>query len=80
MCPLAPITVTLGDVPVKVKWVGLSPGSIGLAQVNIEIPQLHPGDYPLVVTVGGVASNAAVICVNYPLSGTAPAAGSAATR
>jgi hypothetical protein len=32
--------------------------------VSIQIPNLAPGDYPLIVTIGGVPSNSALITVS----------------
>ncbi|MBZ5604926.1 MAG: hypothetical protein LAO79_21730, partial [Acidobacteriia bacterium] len=63
---LAPVTaaakVTLNgqDLPAaNVQYVGLTPGSPGLYQLNIQLPDDSPdGDLTLVLTVGGVASSA----------------------
>jgi uncharacterized protein (TIGR03437 family) len=63
MHPIAPVSVTLAGRPVEKMFVGLSPGSVGLAQVNIRVPDMPAGEYPLVVYVGDIASNAAVVCV-----------------
>jgi len=63
MHPIAPVSVTLAGRPVEKMFVGLSPGSVGLAQVNIRVPDMPAGEYPLVLYVGDVASNAAVVCV-----------------
>jgi len=50
--------------------LGLTPRYAGLAQANIQVPNLATGDYPLVLTVGGYVSSSAVISVSGP--GTAP--------
>jgi len=60
----APYSVAIGgsestDVP----FVGLTPGFMGLYQANAKVPSLAPGDYPIVVTVAGVASNGPLISV-----------------
>jgi uncharacterized protein (TIGR03437 family) len=34
-----------------------------LAQANIQVPELAPGDYPVVITVNGVASAPAILSV-----------------
>ena len=81
--PLAPLSratlpasATIGSQEAEIIYLGLTPGSIGLAQANLRVPQLPPGDHPLVITVGGVPSNAPVISV-----GPAPAlSGSPDTR
>jgi minor extracellular serine protease Vpr len=50
-------TVTIGGSTAQVNFSGLTPGSIGLYQVNAVIPANAPtGSQPLVVTIGGVAS------------------------
>jgi uncharacterized protein (TIGR03437 family) len=41
----------------------LTPGFVGLYQANFKLPSLTPGDYPIVVTVAGNASNAATVAV-----------------
>ena len=53
----------VGGTDALVKFLGLTPGFVGLAQANIEIPNLNPGKYNVVVTVNGVDSNAASIYV-----------------
>jgi uncharacterized protein (TIGR03437 family) len=59
---VAEANVTLGgrDVPAaNVQYVGLTPGSPGLYQVNILLPDDTPdGDLSIVLTVGGNASSA----------------------
>lgn len=56
-------TATIGGVPAQVLFAGASPGFIGLTQVNLAIPELAPGDHPVVVTVGGVDSNELLVAV-----------------
>jgi uncharacterized protein (TIGR03437 family) len=59
-----PYTVTIGGQTVQqVPYLGLSPGYVGVAQVNIIVPTMPPGSYPLVVTVNGVLSNSATISI-----------------
>ena len=58
-----PVAVTVSGQTVVQAFSGLTPGSIGLAQVNITVPALPPGDYPVVVMVNGVASNAPVLSI-----------------
>ncbi|MDQ6701294.1 MAG: SBBP repeat-containing protein [Acidobacteriota bacterium] len=59
-----PYSATIGGVNAPVLFVGLTQGFVGLAQANIVVPSLASGDYPLVLTVGGVQSNSAVIAVS----------------
>ncbi len=55
----AATTATIGAQPATVTFSGLAPGFVGLYQVNVTVPQNAPsGDaVPLVLTVGGAASN-----------------------
>ena len=47
-----------------VSFTGLTPGFIGLVQMNIVVPPtLAPGVYPLSVTIDGQTSNSATIAV-----------------
>jgi len=66
----APVSATVGGLPATVYFAGMTPGFAGLAQANIIVPTngsdgkpLAPGDYPVILTIGGVASNAAAISV-----------------
>ena len=70
IAPLAPlsnaeleVTVSIGGMVLEPSFAGLSPGSIALAQANVEVPVLAPGDYPVIVTVGGFSSNVAVVSI-----------------
>jgi uncharacterized protein (TIGR03437 family) len=59
-----PYSATIDGSPAVVPFLGLAPGFVGLGQANITIPAgLAPGNYPLIITIGGVASNSAVISV-----------------
>jgi uncharacterized protein (TIGR03437 family) len=46
-----------------VQFLGLTPGTVGWAQANLVVPGLSPGAYPVVLTVGGAASNGATVYV-----------------
>jgi uncharacterized protein (TIGR03437 family) len=58
----APVTVSIGDVDAKVQFAGAAPFLVlGVVQVNASVPNGVPsGDAPVVVTVGGVASQAGI--------------------
>ncbi len=58
-----PYKALIGGFDTSVKFLGMTPGFVGLAQANIEIPNLSPGKYPIVITVNGVDSNAAPMYV-----------------
>jgi uncharacterized protein (TIGR03437 family) len=50
-------TVTIGGAPATVEFAGLSPGSVGLYQLNVQIPtSISAGTQPVVISVGGVNS------------------------
>jgi uncharacterized protein (TIGR03437 family) len=55
------VTATIGGVAASVQFAGLAPGFAGLYQVNIQVPQMPAGQYPLQISVGGAASNAAPV-------------------
>jgi uncharacterized protein (TIGR03437 family) len=70
--PVLPLGVTVGGVQALVSFYGLTPGVVGLTQVNYLIPAgVAPGPQPVVVTVGGVASQAATIEVTARAARTA---------
>lgn len=56
-------SVKVGGLAAQVEYIGLTPGFVGLYQANFTVPSLAPGDYPLVVTIGGASSNAAMLAV-----------------
>jgi uncharacterized protein (TIGR03437 family) len=59
------VEVTIGGRPARVIFAGLTPGSVGLYQVNVEVPGgVIAGDQaPVVVTMNGVASRVVTISV-----------------
>jgi uncharacterized protein (TIGR03437 family) len=57
------VTATIGGLPATVVFSGLAPGYTGLYQVNVQVPQLTSGPYPLQISVNSVASNAAPIYI-----------------
>jgi uncharacterized protein (TIGR03437 family) len=55
--PVLPVSVTVGGLPAFLEFVGVTPGLIGVTQINILVPSSTPlGNEPVVVTVGGVSS------------------------
>ncbi len=58
-----PVTATIGGVPATVQFAGLAPGYPGVGQVNLQIPQLAPGTYPVVISVNGSSSNIATVVI-----------------
>ena len=65
--PLAYATLTasasIGGQDAPIQFLGLTPYFAGLAQANIQVPQLPAGDYPLIITVNGAASAPAQLAV-----------------
>ena len=56
-----PVTVTVGNTSVNVLWAGTTSNSVGLYQINIQLPQsIGLGDQPVVATVAGFQSPTAV--------------------
>ena len=59
-----PFSATIGGQDAAVLFLGLTPGAVALAQANITVPpDLPTGDYLVIITVGGVPSNALLISV-----------------
>jgi uncharacterized protein (TIGR03437 family) len=56
-------TATIGGQQAQVSFAGLAPTLAGVTQMNILIPNLAPGTYPLVVSMNGKASNSATITI-----------------
>jgi uncharacterized protein (TIGR03437 family) len=56
--------VSIGGTNAQVQFAGLTPGSVGLYQINVKIPAgAGTGNVPLVVMQGGVASNTVTVPV-----------------
>ena len=54
--------VSLDGVPLQVKYAGLTPGGVGVYQINVKVP---PGiaegqDVPLVIRQGGMSTTVAI--------------------
>jgi len=55
-------TVTIDGVQAQVAFAGLTPGGIGLYQINCKVPEsARAGDLTLIVTQNGVEANSVVI-------------------
>jgi uncharacterized protein (TIGR03437 family) len=56
-------TVTVGTATAVVKYIGLTPGSVGLYQVNFIVPQLSKGTYGVVIDIANQDSNNPVMTI-----------------
>ena len=61
---VAPASAAIGGQPAGVLFTGMTPGFASLAQMKIVVPSLAPGTYPLILTVGGVQTNAGNVDVS----------------
>jgi uncharacterized protein (TIGR03437 family) len=61
--PTLPASARIGDREARILFLGMTPGFIGLAQANLIVPDLPAGDYPVLITIGGVPSNGPVITI-----------------
>lgn len=59
----ATVTATIGPASATIQFFGLTPQFAGLAQANIQIPNLPTGDYPLVITAGNYIGASAIVSV-----------------
>jgi uncharacterized protein (TIGR03437 family) len=64
--PLLPVTATIGSQPVDVLFAGMAPGLVGVCQVNLRVPNVPAGQYPVAITVGSVESNAPLVSIGPP--------------
>jgi uncharacterized protein (TIGR03437 family) len=60
--------VTIGGVPAKVLFAGLTAGFVGLYQVNVTVPAttVRGDNVPLIVSIGGIPSNQVSIAITPP--------------
>ena len=63
-----PVSATIGGVTAPVAFAGLTPGFVGLYQMNLTVPTLAAGDYPLVITLGAAGSVTAAPVVSVGTS------------
>jgi uncharacterized protein (TIGR03437 family) len=57
------VTARIGGRDATVQFAGLTPGFLALEQVNVQAPDLPPGEYELEISVDGVASNRVTISI-----------------
>jgi uncharacterized protein (TIGR03437 family) len=61
--PAGATSATVGGMNAPLLFLGMSPGFVGLAQANVQIPALAAGEHDLVLRVGSQASEALAITV-----------------
>jgi uncharacterized protein (TIGR03437 family) len=60
---VASYSASIGGVPAQVVYAGAAPGYAALAQMDVIVPTLAPGDYPLVLTVNGQITNSGIVSI-----------------
>jgi uncharacterized protein (TIGR03437 family) len=60
---VAPATVTVGGRPANIQYAGLTPGAVGLYQINLEVPTGATGDLLVEVRQDGILANTATLPV-----------------
>ena len=60
-----PVTVALGDASIRPAFAGLTPGFVGLYQVNVQVPSATPPslEIPLMLQQGAASGNAVPIAI-----------------
>jgi uncharacterized protein (TIGR03437 family) len=61
-----PTGATVGGATASIAFAGLTPGSVGLEQVNLRVPNLAPGSYDLRIAVNGFVANTVKLIVGAP--------------
>ena len=63
------VTLTVGGRSVTPTFAGLSPGAVGLYQVNFIVPtDLAEGNHPVILTIAGKTSNTVTLPIGRPVS------------
>jgi len=58
------VSATIGGAQAQVQFAGLAPLYPGVAQINLTVPALASGAYPLMVSIGGTESNVAQLVIS----------------
>lgn len=68
--PVYPVVASFGEHIAEITSAGLCPGTVGLFQVTVRVPDVKTGVYRLVIKVNGIRSNAATVYVSGSPSAT----------
>ena len=60
---IAPVEAWVGGQPAMVDFLGLAPGYVGVAQMNLVVPNVGSGEQFLQLTVGGRAANPTTLSI-----------------
>jgi uncharacterized protein (TIGR03437 family) len=63
---IGPASSLLLPYSTDIIYLGLTPETVGLAQANIRLPDLPPGEYHLATTIAGVRSNFVFVFIGTP--------------
>jgi uncharacterized protein (TIGR03437 family) len=55
------MTILFGQTPADVLYAGLAPGFVGLYQLNVVVPGVPAGDWPLAIQLGGATVAQSVV-------------------
>ena len=55
--------VSVAGTPAIIQFIGIPPGSVGVTEIDFQVPNLPPGPQPVVVTIGGVDSPPATLTI-----------------
>jgi uncharacterized protein (TIGR03437 family) len=60
------VTVTIGGLNANVAFAGMTRGTVGLFQVNVQIPDIYAGDQAMLIQVGDMLSAVFPAAVGEP--------------
>jgi uncharacterized protein (TIGR03437 family) len=73
--PVVSATAAIGGAVASLAFIGLTPGNVGLAQANVQVPPLATGNYIMTIGMNGTVSKSAIVSVKGPGDGTIASVG-----
>ena len=73
--PVVSATAAIGGAFAPLAFIGLTPGNVGLAQTNVQVPPLSTGNYIMTISMSETVSKSVIVSVNGPGEGTIAAVG-----